>query len=84
MAKASSKTFRFEEALGQLETLVESLEEGDLSLEDSLKAFEQGVKLTRQCQAALDQAEQTVQQLLENGNGIRLEPFDSPGSSDPE
>lgn len=82
MAKASSKPFRFEEALGKLETLVESLEEGNLSLEDSLKAFEQGINLTRQCQSALDQAEQTVQQLLENGNDIRLEPFGA-GDSDP-
>ena len=73
MAKArSSKSFQFEEALERLETLVESMESGELSLEDSLKAFEEGVKLTRDCQKALDQAEQSVQVLLEKADGFTL------------
>ena len=58
----------FEQSLGELQTLVERLEGGSLSLEDSLAAFEQGIRLTRECQAALGQAEQKVQLLLENGN----------------
>ncbi|WP_101759080.1 exodeoxyribonuclease VII small subunit [Oceanicoccus sp. KOV_DT_Chl] len=67
MVKAK-KGVDFEEALDQLEELVEDMENGDLSLEESLKAFEQGIKLTRECQSALTQAEQKVQMLIaENG-----------------
>ncbi len=58
--------FNFEESLASLEGLVEAMEAGDLSLEESLKAFEQGIKLTRECQQALDAAEQKVQLLLAN------------------
>ena len=56
--------FNFEEALQELERLVSSMEEGELSLEDSMKAFEKGIKLTRECQTALQKAEQKVQILL--------------------
>lgn len=69
MAKAKSESFDFEKALENLEELVTSMEVGDLSLEDSLKAFETGIKLTRECQAALKAAEQKVQVLInENGD----------------
>ena len=51
----------FEQSLAALETLVAKMEKGDLSLEDSLKAFEEGVQLTRECQARLQAAEQRVQ-----------------------
>jgi exodeoxyribonuclease VII small subunit len=53
----------FEAALAELEQLVDQMEAGDLSLEASLAAFERGVKLTRQCQAALRSAELRVKQL---------------------
>ncbi len=53
----------FEEALNQLTTLVEKLESGQLPLEESVAAFEEGVKLTRRCEALLDQAEQRLQVL---------------------
>ncbi len=62
MPKRTS-TINFEKALRELETLVESMEQGDLSLEDSLKAFERGVELTRTCQKSLDEAEQKVELL---------------------
>ncbi len=58
--KPTSKTVDFEKSLKQLETLVDKLEKGDLSLEDSLKNFEQGVKLTRDCRQALQTAEQKI------------------------
>ncbi len=65
--------FDFEEALGQLEALVSAMEEGELSLEESLQAFEKGVKLTRECQTALENAEQKVQTLLDDsGTGEPL------------
>jgi len=53
----------FEEALNQLTVLVEKLESGQLPLEESVAAFEEGVKLTRRCEALLDQAEQRLQVL---------------------
>lgn len=54
----------FEKALADLESIVEKLEQGDLPLDESLKAFERGVELTRHCQVALKQAEQKVEILL--------------------
>jgi len=65
----------FEDSLAELEQLVAQLEQGDLSLEESLNAFERGVALTRTCQQALQQAEQKVQILLEKNGTQTLEPF---------
>ncbi|HHJ14236.1 MAG TPA: exodeoxyribonuclease VII small subunit [Gammaproteobacteria bacterium] len=76
MAKRSTKTPDFEAALAELEALVERMEQGDLSLDESLKQFERGVELTRACQTALKEAEQKVQILLEKNGGEILEPFD--------
>lgn len=59
----------FEKALSELEARVHQLESGDLSLEDALKAFEEGIRLTRDCQQALTEAEQKVQLLLEKADG---------------
>lgn len=55
--------FQFEKALTELESIVNRIEAGELSLEESLAAFEQGVQLTRDCQKALDEAEQKVEML---------------------
>eukprot|EP00389_Voromonas_pontica_P003968 GDKH01005879.1.p1 GENE.GDKH01005879.1~~GDKH01005879.1.p1 ORF type:complete len:79 (-),score=15.20 GDKH01005879.1:85-321(-) len=67
----------FEAALAELETLVSKMEDGDLSLEESLKAFESGIKLTRQCQQALQQAELKVQKLSQSEDGEPvLQPLD--------
>ncbi|MCW8884514.1 MAG: exodeoxyribonuclease VII small subunit [Motiliproteus sp.] len=64
----------FEHSLAELETLVTQMEQGDLSLEQSLEAFEQGVRLTRECQQRLNQAEQRVQVLMEqNGKVVAQE-----------
>lgn len=59
----------FEAALEELEALVERMEGGDLSLDESLAAFERGIHLTRRCQQALSEAEQRVQVLLEKDDG---------------
>lgn len=64
MARAAK--FQFEKSLAELEELVELMEGGELSLEDSLKAFEKGIKLTRECQQALRKAQQRVQTLIES------------------
>ena len=66
----------FEEALAELETLVETFEKGELSLEESLKSFERGVELTRTCQQALKEAEQKIEILTEKNAGSETEPFD--------
>ncbi|MBS4050629.1 MAG: exodeoxyribonuclease VII small subunit [Methylomonas sp.] len=66
---------QFEEAMQELEQLVEQMERGELSLEESLKSFERGIKLTRTCQQALQEAEQKVQILLEKNGQQSLEPF---------
>lgn len=67
MTKKKTST-AFEADLEKLEQLVAQLERGDLSLEESLKSFEEGIKLTRQCQTALKNAEQKVTMLLEKND----------------
>ena len=74
MVKKDEK-FDFEKALKELEKLVENMEEGDMSLEDSMKQFERGVALTRSCQKALAEAEQKVQILLQNAGKDELVAF---------
>lgn len=70
------KPVDFEQSLSELQALVERLESGELSLEQSLTAFEQGVALTRDCQQALTLAEQKVQQLIEQNGALSTTPFD--------
>ena len=65
-----------ETSLDSLEALVERMESGELTLEESLQAFEQGVKLTRECQQALSQAEQKVRILLEQDPQAEPAPFE--------
>jgi exodeoxyribonuclease VII small subunit len=77
MAARKKAALDFEQSLTDLQSLVERLENGELSLEDSLSAFEQGVRLTRDCQAALAQAEQKVQILMERDGTLEEAPFDA-------
>jgi len=56
---------KFENKLDRLEEIVDKMESGDLSLDDSLKMFEEGIKLSRDCHSQLDEAEQKVKLLLE-------------------
>lgn len=76
---ARKKAPDFEHSLAELQTLVERLESGELSLEESLGAFEQGIRLIRECQSALSQAEQKVQILLERDGVMTEAPFDVQG-----
>lgn len=68
----AEKKQTFETSLQELEKIVRKLEDGDLSLEESLKLFEDGVRLSRECQERLNQAERRIEVLLkdENGNPI--------------
>lgn len=87
MPKKTEQTPDFEKSLDELEKLVERMEQGDLTLEESLKSFERGMELTRHCQKALDEAQQKVDQLLEKDGEIQVAPFESdlpePDRSDP-
>ena len=67
MAEQDNSELSFEETLEELENLVQRMESGDLGLEESLKAFERGIKLTRACQDALKDAELKVQTLTASG-----------------
>jgi len=73
---ANSANFNFESALEELDKLVEKMELGESSLEESLVDFERGVVLTRQCQESLKAAEQKVQILLEQNGQQVLSDFD--------
>lgn len=72
----AKKALDLEKALADLEGLVEELESGDLPLEKAMQKFEQGIKLTRNCQAALKEAEQKVEILLKSAGSEELEDFD--------
>ena len=77
MAKKTPEKPDFEASLKELEALVETMEKGDLSLEDSLSHFESGVQLSRTCQQALKDAEQKVEILMQKSGHDTIEPFDS-------
>jgi len=65
----NAKSKSFESSLGELEKIVRKLEDGDLSLEESLKLFEDGVKLSRECQERLNQTERRIEVLLKDASG---------------
>ncbi len=73
----TKKITNLEKALADLENLVEELESGDLPLEKAMKKFEEGIKLTRSCQAALKDAEQKVEILLKSAGAESLEDFEA-------
>ena len=67
---------RFEDALNKLEKIVSQLEEGDISLEESLKLFEEGIRLSRICNQKLDEVEKRVEILMKGEDGtIKAKPF---------
>lgn len=65
----------FEQSLSELESLISQMEQGDLSLEASLAAFEEGIRLTRECQQMLDDAEQKVDMLTRKEGEFKSVPF---------
>ncbi len=66
---------KFESYLNELEKLVERMEQGDQTLEQSLEDFERGVALTKICEQTLAHAEQRVEQLVKKHGDLKLEPF---------
>ena len=83
MTKAKAKTkikkddLTFEQSLGELETLVDKLEHGQLTLDESLDTFETGMKLARVCTQKLTKAERKIEKLIENNGKLRTEPFEN-------
>lgn len=78
MAKKGQSDKKFESALEELESVVEQLESGDLSLEDSLAAFEKGVGLVKYCNQKLSEVEQKVELLIKDKEGrLQLKLLDS-------
>ncbi len=75
-----TNVINFEKTFTELEELVKKMEGGDLSLEESLKYFERGILLTKNCQQALNKAEQKVRILLEKNSKNNLESFGSDNS----
>lgn len=73
---AKKKAVSFEESLTELEDLVKKMDSGELSLEESLTAFENGIGLIRNCQSALQTAEQKVQKLVEKNGDLETEAFE--------
>ena len=81
-ASEASPVADFEQSLDALEQLVEKMEHGEMSLEDSLAAYERGVGLYRRCQTALEQAELRVRLLGDPDRPDRSEPFEPPVAPD--
>jgi exodeoxyribonuclease VII small subunit len=82
MSDKKSRVNEFEKSLAELEALVERMESGELSLEDSMKQFERGIQLARACQLQLKQAELKVQQLVQKNGDAKLEDFAGDNSSE--
>ena len=76
MSKKTEAGPDFEKTLAELEKLVVNLEEGELSLDQSLSGFKRGIELTRQCQSVLDNAQQTVEQLIHTEDEESLQTFE--------
>jgi exodeoxyribonuclease VII small subunit len=70
------KDKKFEDALRELEAIVKRLESGELSLEESLKVFEEGVSLSKYCFQKLEEAEKRVSLLMKDERGLRKVPFE--------
>ena len=78
LAGAEAKTMIFEDSMKRLETIVEELEGGELTLEDSIARYEEGVKLSRRLTQTLDEAEKRIERLVENegAGGPTTEPME--------
>lgn len=85
MSQHKDKSFNFEKGIGRLEEIVEKLESGNLSLDDSLKYFEEGITLSRLCTQKLSDVEKKIDILIKDKNGnIELKPFTEEGQTKSE
>lgn len=74
----NAEELSFEQAMQELETIVSKMEQGDITLEASLQSFERGIALARRSQNLLEQAQQKVQILTQDGKQSHLEDFQTP------
>ena len=72
----AKKPMNFEQAIETLDGIVNRMNSGELALDESLKQFEQGITLIRECQQTLAKAEQKVQQLMQDDNGLHMIDWD--------
>lgn len=85
MARKDQGKKKFEEALEELERVVERLESGELSLEESLAAFEEGVRLVKFCNLKLTEVERKIELLVKDKEGkLQLKPLEGVGDEEPE
>jgi exodeoxyribonuclease VII small subunit len=77
VARTTKQQPDLETALIEINTLIEQMEHGELSLEQSLEKFERGVSLIKHCQKVLQDAEQKVQILMQNGSAEELKPYEN-------
>ncbi len=70
------KELKFEEMMKQLEEIVDSMESGDMPLDDSLKKYEEGVRLLRLCRKRLDETKRKVEVIIKKGGKLSIEPFE--------
>jgi len=80
--QTEQSSLSFEQAVAELEQIINALEQGELPLKDSLKQFERAVSLSRLSQQKLQAAEQKVEMLLQQRNGETLEPFTTQNGTD--
>ena len=78
------KDLTFEQALARLESIVQSIEQGKIGLQDSIQKYEEGMKLKALCQSMITDAEQKIQKLHIAGDHIRTEPFDARSETESE
>ena len=76
--EAKDAKLSFEDALGRLEAVVESMESGEIPLAELLSRFEEGNKLLKLCEARLKEAELKIEQLKKQREGVAFEPFEAP------
>lgn len=72
-----AKSFDLESSIAEINTLIEQMEQGELSLEQSLERFERGIGLIKQCQKILQEAEQKVHILMQNNEKEDLQPYEN-------
>lgn len=76
MNTTSSDNLSFEQALSELETIVQNLESGNAPLEDSIKSYERGIKLKQQCEKKLKEAQEKIEKITVTPDGnLKTEPF---------
>ncbi len=81
MAKKEDKPMTFEDAMGQLEKIVEQIASGKIGLEETMDRYEHGMELVKKCRGILERAEQRIQVLSESDRGLQAMPLEQSGDS---